>query len=43
MSDSGQVTSLPAAAGLVPIEPDKAHSRTVLTGDGVRFVVLAIG
>lgn len=42
MSDPGQVTSVPSAAGLVPIEPDKAHARTVLTGDGVRFVVLAI-
>ena len=42
MSDSGQVTSLPAAAGL-GLEPDKAHARTVLTGDGVRFVVLAMG
>ncbi len=42
MSDRGQMTSLPAAAGLVPIEEGRAHARTVLTGDGVRFVVLAI-
>lgn len=42
MSDPGRVTSVSSASGLVSIEPDKAHARTVLTGDGVRFVVLAI-
>lgn len=42
MSEPGQVTGVPSAAAVVPIEPDKAHARTVLTADGVRFVVLAI-
>ncbi|MBA3742791.1 cupin domain-containing protein [Sporichthya sp.] len=35
-----QVTSLPAVASLVPIEPGKPHGHTVLDTDGVRFVVL---
>jgi len=39
---SDQVVPLPAAASAVPIEPGKAHARTLLNADGVRVVVLAI-
>ena len=37
-----QMTNLPAAASLVPIEPGKPHGHTVLDADGVRLVVLGI-
>ena len=42
MSDRDQVTSLPAAASQIPIEPGKPRGHTVLNADGVRMVVLAI-